>query len=193
MAIVNMCTGCNSPINDMYHLIVGNHQSYWHMGCLKCTVCQCMLQMEHKCYTNNGKFYCCEDYTNLIKQQSTQIDTKTDVMANEPISQCRKCVKQIRPNDYVINISERTNTKKNPNNHNSDSSSSLYHLNCFSCTDCQILISPGHPYGIYNQEVYCTQHYSNQLNFPQQQNHQTEYTVLQSSSSSVHPNNSSKL
>ncbi len=157
MAIVNMCVGCNSPINDMYHLIVGD-QFYWHMSCLKCSVCHCMLQMEDKCYMNNGKFFCANDYAAFNQ-------AKKDA-CNEKALHCRKCTKQINSNDYVINISERT-----------AGCSSLYHLNCFSCSECQILLSPGHPYGVYNQEIFCTQHYMSQLNFQQKQ---AEYTVLQS-------------
>ncbi len=157
MAIVNMCVGCNNPINDMYHLIVGD-QFYWHVGCLKCSVCHCMLQMENKCYMNNGKFYCLKDFTgiNQAKKEAT----------NDHVLSCRKCTKHINSNDYVINISENPMTN-----------SCVYHMNCFSCSECHVLISPGHPYGTYNQEIFCTNHYINLLSMHQ---NKSEYTVLQS-------------
>lgn len=96
---------------------------------------------------------------------------KTDI--SEQSNQCRKCTKPIDSNDYVINISNNTTNKVDvvPSN-------SLYHLNCFACAECHVLISPGHPYGIYNQDIYCTQHYLNQLNVSQPQ-----YTLLDNASS----------
>ncbi len=82
---------------------------------------------------------------------------------------CRKCLKQISPNDYVINISKQA--------------SCLYHLNCFSCSDCSQLLSPGSPYGIYNEHVYCTQHYHSQLSVPASL---PQYTMLESIGNNSH-------
>ncbi len=69
----------------------------------------------------------------------------------------------INSNDYVIrlNIDDSTTSSSLFASSSSDQGKKqkLFHLNCFMCAECKKQIAPGHPYGILNEIIYCTQHY----------------------------------
>lgn len=56
---------------------------------------------------------------------------------------CFACKLKINSNDYVIRALN----------------DQLFHLNCFTCLTCKKHIEPGSKYGIFNEQVYCSQHY----------------------------------
>lgn len=142
MGIQNMCTICNNQINDLYFLIVGSKLSI-HLNCLKCSICFNKLEMESKCFLTNGKFYCAEHWQTSSKE--IYVNNKEGLGSN---SKCKCCNLKINSNDYAIRC-------LNDN---------LYHLNCFACIDCKLLIEPGSKYGILNENIYCSRHYLNSLN-----------------------------
>ncbi len=77
---------------------------------------------------------------------------------------CQKCLKHISPNDYVIKIDDKRSSEMNESYNeysNPIHQNQLFHINCFDCSECKQLISPGSPYGIINQNIYCMQHYLN--------------------------------
>lgn len=55
----NQCEECGECILDLYHFVIAS-KFYWHIGCLKCNICGCNLKS--KCFIDNGKCYCSEDY-----------------------------------------------------------------------------------------------------------------------------------
>ncbi|KAI8779067.1 LIM homeobox transcription factor 1-beta, partial [Biomphalaria glabrata] len=53
-----LCTGCQTPIEDRYLLKVMNES--WHEGCLQCSLCRVPLTVS--CYSRDRKLYCKLDY-----------------------------------------------------------------------------------------------------------------------------------
>ncbi len=161
MTINLTCTICTNPISDLYYLTVGEKLSI-HLECLKCSVCAAKLEMQTKCYLNNGKFYCLDDYLSIIRGDSTVNKTEDPYsdfnFSRNPntnptpvISRCKTCTIQIDSGEYVIRI-KRIN----------EDQYDLYHPTCFQCFECKTLISPGDKYGITrDNSVFCGQHYLN--------------------------------
>jgi hypothetical protein len=141
------CFGCLKSIDDKYYLLVGN-KFYWHFNCLKCRTCQCSL--ENKCYLSNGHFYCRQHYVPPLHSQSEYIATNAN-KENVELNRCKKCKEIIRLDDLVIRLKQPVMC--------------LYHLNCFSCHQCNGHIRSGEPYGLVssaNGEImtlFCNQHY----------------------------------
>ena len=158
MALNNKCVGCTETINDMYYLIVGSN-FYWHLSCLKCSDCSCSLQS--KCYMNQGKFYCLNDYTKLKQSLNTELETISASNLNISANSCNKrfncptCHQGINSNDYVIKLRNNESTE--------NAAHKVYHLNCFLCAECHKLIAPGHQYAIINEKIFCSQHYFTQI------------------------------
>ena len=55
---VNICTGCNEPIEDRFLMKVVDEP--WHEGCLQC--CICGTTLSRSCYSKDRKLYCKADY-----------------------------------------------------------------------------------------------------------------------------------
>jgi hypothetical protein len=151
MTILNVCSGCNKTINDLYYLIVGS-KFYWHLSCLNCRSCGISLQAHSKCYLINGAFYCCDDYFKLKEHKSSHnecllINNNNKNESECSTSNCKKCKTQIKANDYVIRLNDNR------------SNEFLFHMNCFVCFKCNTHISPGHQYGLIGGNVYCSTHY----------------------------------
>ena len=155
MTTTRICSGCNQSINDLYFLDVGS-KFYWHLTCLKCNDCSCLLELQTKCFLSDGKFYCADDYAKLKRQSSSLAETLSILnnAAENSASKnsCRNCKLGISSNEYVIRL--KLNSKGEV----------LFHLNCFFCNDCNKLISPGQQHGILDEKIYCSQHYFAQLN-----------------------------
>lgn len=83
--------------------------------------------------------------------KKSQLSNKENMNQSAVSSSCKHCRQLIKSDDYVIRL-------KWP-------SSSLYHINCFVCNDCNKKIMPGELYGTVQstQLVYCNQHYMNQM------------------------------
>ena len=148
MAHTNKCVGCNETLNDLYYLKVGA-SLYWHAHCLKCAECACPLQT--KCFLNDGKFYCMHDYIKLkhVDVTTTTTTTTANTTTNNNNSECPTCHLTINSNDYVIKLTTNEIMRRR----------SVFHLNCFLCSECHKLIAPGHQYAIVNEHIVCSQHY----------------------------------
>ena len=165
--MINICMGCNKSITDLYYLNVSG-QFYWHLGCLNCNLCNCSLQMQNKCYLNDGKFYCIDDYmkikpnNNNINSNNIINDNYGCMISNKENRQlksdltCKKCNIQIKSNEYVIKV-------KNNENIIDSKYLLLFHLNCFLCNECGKQIKTGHKYGLINNKIFCSQHYYYQI------------------------------
>lgn len=57
---MNVCAGCNESIHDRYYLSAVEKK--WHVGCLKCSVCQRPLEDAVSCFSKDEKIYCKIDY-----------------------------------------------------------------------------------------------------------------------------------
>ena len=158
MTIMPICTICNTPINDLYHLIVGNKLNL-HIECLKCSVCKIKLEMQAKCYLNNGKFYCTNDYLKTkslghVTNEDDLIHLNRDNLNLNSANSCKTCEARIESNEYVIRI------RLLQREFQAQPLYDLYHLNCFQCFECKSLIAPGDKYGILNDNnVYCSRHF----------------------------------
>lgn len=145
MTLMKVCFGCKNPINDMYYLMVGN-DFYWHISCLKCECCQ--SKMQNKCYFDDGKFYCLDDYLKIKQQKLMQMQYHQQQI-DESKNYCNACKQLFNQNEYILNIQQQQYR---------------YHIGCFVCTECQKQIPPGDQYGILNQLIYCSIHYNIKLN-----------------------------
>lgn len=141
------CTGCLTQITDMYYLNVGN-KFYWHLQCLKCSKCYESLQSDSKCFLlNDGNILCAKDYS-LLKLDKTQKLTSSTNLNNGDINvdddYCRTCKLKINQNDYIIRLFNKKY---------------VYHLNCFQCKKCGLLIGSGMQFGLFNESIYCEMDY----------------------------------
>jgi hypothetical protein len=135
------CTGCLNPITDMYYLNVGN-KFYWHLQCLKCSKCFESLQSDSKCFLlNDGNILCSKDYSHLkLDTNNSSFIQNSDIIVDD---YCRTCKLKINQNDYIIRLNKKY----------------LYHLNCFQCKKCGLLIGSGMQFGLFNESVYCEMDY----------------------------------
>ncbi|KAK0045176.1 LIM/homeobox protein LMX-1.2 [Biomphalaria pfeifferi] len=78
-----LCTGCQTPIEDRYLLKVMNES--WHEGCLQCSLCRVPLTVS--CYSRDRKLYCKLDYE---KYYATK---------------CNGCLQSVPRNELVMRAS----------------------------------------------------------------------------------------
>ncbi|XP_064648848.1 LIM/homeobox protein Awh-like [Lineus longissimus] len=76
-----VCFACGDLITDRYLLRVSGRS--WHVACLRCCVCQNILDRQHTCFVKEDNVYCKIDY-------ARQFGTK-----------CAKCSRSIQSNDWV--------------------------------------------------------------------------------------------
>lgn len=137
MTFALTCANCNQSITDLYYLRVGASMTI-HLDCLKCAGCATKLEMHGKCYMSQGLFYCPDDYEKLRRggggSESTSLCDEWS---------CKQCGVKIDRNEYVIRVDP----------------TSIYHPNCFVCNECHRPIVSGEKHGIYNNSVYCIQHF----------------------------------
>jgi len=55
---MEICVGCQRPIEDRYLLKVQEH--FWHERCLQCAMCR--LPLSGSCFMKDQKLYCKPDY-----------------------------------------------------------------------------------------------------------------------------------
>ena len=53
-----ICRGCDQPIMERYLMKVLDKS--WHMQCVKCSECQCLLN--ERCFSRDSKLYCRKDF-----------------------------------------------------------------------------------------------------------------------------------
>ncbi|XP_026808474.1 LIM/homeobox protein Awh isoform X3 [Rhopalosiphum maidis] len=54
------CRGCSDPITDRFLLKVSD--KIWHVSCLRCCVCNLVLEDEPSCFIKDDSIYCRQDY-----------------------------------------------------------------------------------------------------------------------------------
>ncbi|XP_061164321.1 LIM/homeobox protein Awh-like [Saccostrea echinata] len=77
----DLCHGCGDLITERFLLHV-NGQA-WHVGCLRCCICQIGLERQTSCFIREDNIYCRNDY-------SREFGTK-----------CAKCYRTIQSTDWV--------------------------------------------------------------------------------------------
>ncbi|XP_022327987.2 LIM/homeobox protein Awh-like isoform X2 [Crassostrea virginica] len=77
----DLCYGCGDLITERFLLHV-NGQA-WHVGCLRCCICQIGLERQTSCFIREDNIYCRNDY-------SREFGTK-----------CAKCYRTIQSTDWV--------------------------------------------------------------------------------------------
>lgn len=58
------CRGCSDPITDRFLLKVSD--KIWHVSCLRCCVCNLVLEDEPSCFIKDDSIYCRQDYARYI-------------------------------------------------------------------------------------------------------------------------------
>ncbi|XP_076315429.1 LIM/homeobox protein Awh-like [Tachypleus tridentatus] len=81
------CYVCDQRITDRFLLKV-NGQS-WHAHCLRCCVCQALLDRHPSCFIRNNNVYCRTDYTRQFG------------------AKCSKCGRTIQSTDWVWRAREQ--------------------------------------------------------------------------------------
>ncbi|XP_048587095.1 LIM homeobox transcription factor 1-beta isoform X2 [Nematostella vectensis] len=74
---VNICTGCNEPIEDRFLMKVVDEA--WHESCLQC--CICRSQLSRSCFSKDRKLYCRTDYEKVFGTKCS--GCKKTIPANE--------------------------------------------------------------------------------------------------------------
>ncbi|XP_031569658.1 LIM homeobox transcription factor 1-beta-like isoform X3 [Actinia tenebrosa] len=59
---MNICTGCNEPIEDRFLMKVVDEA--WHESCLQC--CICRTPLSRSCFSKDRKLYCRNDYEKVF-------------------------------------------------------------------------------------------------------------------------------
>jgi len=59
---MNICTGCNEPIEDRFLMKVVDEA--WHESCLQCCICRSPLS--RSCFSKDRKLYCRTDYEKWV-------------------------------------------------------------------------------------------------------------------------------
>ncbi|XP_048849857.1 LIM/homeobox protein Lhx9-like isoform X4 [Brienomyrus brachyistius] len=60
------CGGCGGRVWDRFILYAVGQA--WHSTCLRCSLCQCELQMHPSLFCRDGKIYCQQDYYRLFSE-----------------------------------------------------------------------------------------------------------------------------
>lgn len=88
-AISQCCGECGKNIRDKYLLYAVDR--YWHIGCLKCSICRVMLADAGKsCFARAGLLLCKDDYIRLFGRNGV----------------CSSCHETIPPNEMVMKIQD---------------------------------------------------------------------------------------
>ncbi|XP_018902193.1 LIM/homeobox protein Awh isoform X2 [Bemisia tabaci] len=74
------CVACGQAITDKYLLQVNDRS--WHAQCLRCSICQIVLDRQPSCFIRDDSIYCKQDYANFG-------------------AKCRKCGRGISASDWV--------------------------------------------------------------------------------------------
>ncbi|XP_040574522.1 LIM/homeobox protein Awh [Lepeophtheirus salmonis] len=82
-----LCSGCGVIINDQYILQVAGQS--WHSTCLRCSVCQEILDSHSSCFIKDDVLFCKLDYARTFG------------------SKCYKCSRNICPSDWVRKAREQ--------------------------------------------------------------------------------------
>lgn len=119
------CAGCNNPIRDRHLLECLN--LYWHIQCLKCQACNCILSdLGEKCFTRDRMILCRDDYFKIYGSQCIS-------------GKCESCTKPIHANEQVMRVM----------------SNRVYHVDCFACQTCRIRLKPGDKFCYHNNRIFC--------------------------------------
>ncbi|KAG1968744.1 LIM/homeobox protein Lhx9 [Pimephales promelas] len=130
-----LCAGCGGKISDRYYLLAVDKQ--WHMRCLKCCECKLNLESELTCFSKDGSIYCKEDYYSDLKGHSCSI-------LPQKVFGTEMC--PVPPRDLGLG-----------NGH--EGQGFVYHLNCFTCTTCNKMLTTGDHFGMKDSLVYCRLHF----------------------------------
>ncbi|KAB0396708.1 hypothetical protein E2I00_000391, partial [Balaenoptera physalus] len=126
-----LCAGCGGKISDRYYLLAVDKQ--WHMRCLKCCECKLNLESELTCFSKDGSIYCKEDY------YSPSLDGPYRRFS---VQRCARCHLGISASEMVMRARDL-----------------VYHLNCFTCTTCNKMLTTGDHFGMKDSLVYCRLHF----------------------------------
>ncbi|XP_022653245.1 LIM/homeobox protein Awh-like isoform X2 [Varroa jacobsoni] len=83
----SLCGACGQLILDRVQLRVNDVS--WHVDCLRCCTCDCLLEKFSTCFFRDGNVYCKQDY------------------ARQFGARCAKCARGIQPADWVRRARDR--------------------------------------------------------------------------------------
>ncbi|CAF0818934.1 unnamed protein product [Brachionus calyciflorus] len=119
-----LCTACQTLIRDRHLLECLN--SFWHIQCLKCEMCKCVLSdIGEKCFTRDKMILCRDDYFKLYGSKCVG-------------GTCESCAKSIHANEHVMRVFNR-----------------VYHVDCFACFTCHIRLKTGDKFCYHNGKIFC--------------------------------------
>ncbi|KAL3310412.1 hypothetical protein Ciccas_011026 [Cichlidogyrus casuarinus] len=115
-----VCCGCRNFILDGPHVKV-EPNLFWHTPCLKCTVCQCLLEYHQVCHLLEGsKPICRQDFSMINKKLITK-----------PLSSaiiCFSCKNPIQKGEWKCHLSNQISVHFSPN--------------CLRCSKCGRVLKP---------------------------------------------------
>ncbi|KAF7651630.1 hypothetical protein LDENG_00108110, partial [Lucifuga dentata] len=84
-----ICAGCGEQVCERFFLLAAGR--VWHNACLRCSCCQCELQMHASLYWRDGNIYCQQDYCRMFG-----------------VGQCARCSQPIPASALVMRSGELT-------------------------------------------------------------------------------------
>ncbi|KAL3089216.1 hypothetical protein niasHT_021160 [Heterodera trifolii] len=120
-----ICAQCSRVIVDPFILRVQPNLEF-HSDCLKCSECGRPLDEHCSAFVRDGKTLCREDYFRLIVPRCPRCP------------RCTRCDVQLSHSDLTMHARQL-----------------VFHLNCFSCLNCQRMLMPGDQFVIQQNEVFC--------------------------------------
>ncbi|UJR23929.1 hypothetical protein I4U23_026901 [Adineta vaga] len=128
-----ICFHCGLSIDDLYYLMIMDQS--WHLSCLKCSDCGQLLENEQTCFTKHGYILCKNDYIKYV--QSLFFNEKRRSSSHV----CAHCEQLIQPDEIILRAEQL-----------------IFHVKCFTCTTCNILLHSGDEFGIRENSIYCREH-----------------------------------
>ncbi|CAF3326670.1 unnamed protein product [Rotaria socialis] len=136
------CISCGLIIKDESYLRVHKH-GIFHENCLTCYIChRSLITIGGGYFIRNGydqqsHFICRHDYQIANNNKSYRSSS-----CSMYLPQCSKCQTIISANELVM----RTDDKY------------IYHIDCFTCCLCNVVLKPGDDYGLHGSLLFCRLH-----------------------------------
>ncbi|CAF1035235.1 unnamed protein product [Adineta ricciae] len=136
----NNCVQCGLIIKDESYLRVHKH-GIFHENCLICYLCHRPLitigggYFIRNNYEQQSHFICRHDYQTANNNKSYQNSTYLS-------PQCSKCQLVISANELVMRADDKY----------------IYHIDCFTCCLCNVVLKPGDDYGLHGSFLFCRLH-----------------------------------
>ncbi len=141
-ALPPLCAGCRLRIEDKFYLSAVDVK--WHSACLKCAECGVELETQSSCFERDGHIYCREDYRryNFFFFSLEFFTCNLNFCRIYNVNKCARCHLEIQPSDLVMKARQF-----------------LFHVDCFRCDTCGVVLKKGDLFGMFDDHLYCRLHY----------------------------------